>query len=179
MLTSDIGASWKDHWHMVVLGKKCLCGNILIAVIVTMSEESVTNWLTKYSWSCSADKAWGCNHVWKGFQNLITRPSAHRPLRHPLPLFFSPFLPPFCLLLSSSPFLLPFPFSSFSCVKQFLCALYTFVCLHFFLLIYSKTGAWLSLKVDSSWVIYQLCRLHFLNLVSYSVYKDILRAVSG
>lgn len=61
--------------------------------------------------------------------------------------------------------------SSLSCILLF-------VCLQFFL-IYNKAGAWLSLKVDSTWAIYQLCRLHFLNLVNYLVYKDILHAVSG
>lgn len=53
-----------------------------------------------------------------------------------------------------------------------------FMCLQFFL-IYNKASAWLSLKVDSTWAIYQLCRLHFLHLVNYLVYKDILHAVSG
>lgn len=56
-------------------------------------------------------------------------------------------------------------------------ACFFFVCLHFFL-ICNKASAWSSLKVDSTWAIFQLRRLHFLHLVNYLVYKDILHAVS-
>lgn len=151
------------------------------------SDKKVMKWLGKMWTFIYHSKTLRLQPCLKMLPNLVTkRMRACKLLSFPssFPCFpyFHQFI--FFFFSSSSGILLCFHilfflWSSASNAKWFLYVLHTTsVCLQFFL-IYNKAGAWLSLKVDSSWVIYQLCRLHFLNLVSYLVYKDILHAVSG
>lgn len=145
------------------------------------SDKKVMQWLGKMWTFMYRNKTWRPQPGLK----MLQKERAHRLLSLPSSFPCFSYSPPIHYCFSSfSGILLCFHillllWSPSSKAKWFLSVSHaTYICLQFFL-IYNKAGGWLSLKVASSWVIYQLCRLHFLNLVSYFVYKDILHAVSG